>query len=226
MIKLEGLQFAGVGPIDMTIESRELTVVIGPNGAGKSLLLKMLHGLVTPTGGMIRRDATAPNIDEQAFVAAELGFLNRSAEDNLVWLLRVGGMGKSDAHDHAQGILSAAGLMHVKDRPAGSLSAGEQALLGLARGLVPQPKMMLLDEPTAHLDPNATKTIEAVISDVRKNGQGIVMTTHDLGQARRLAEHLVILVNGKIAAAGPAQEVLDNPPTEEARTFLSGGLVL
>jgi len=225
MIRLEAIQFAGVGPIDLSLEPDGLTVIIGPNGAGKSLLLKMLHGLVTPDGGRIHRDDGAPTVREQSYVAAELGFLDRTVADNIIWLMRMEGMDKKTAHDHAAGLLDAAGLLHLKDRPAAMLSAGEQALLGLSRGLVPQPRLMLLDEPTAHLDPSATKIVEAVISDVHKNGQGIIMTTHDLGQARRLAEQLIIVANGKVVAAGPVDEVIDHPPTQAAATFLAGGLV-
>ncbi len=225
MIRFDGVTYAGVGPYDVALDPSALTVIIGPNGSGKSLLLKLLHGLVKPLAGTIARDDGDPSLSEQSFVAHELGFLERSVRDNLVWLMRVHGMSKPDAISHANGLLAGAGLDHLADRPALTLSAGEQAILGLARGLVMQPRLVLLDEPTAHLDPRATKSVEEVISDMRKRGLGILMTTHDFGQARRLAEQVVIMVDGKVVEAGPAAEVLTNPKSQEAAAFLAGELV-
>ncbi len=222
MIQLEGVTYAGVGPYDLALDPKALTAVIGPNGAGKSLMLKLLHGLVAPTGGTITRGADDPTRNDQSFVAGELGFLERTARDNLVWLMRVHGMGKQDAVSHADGLLSAAGLGHLADRSALTLSAGEQAVLGLARGLVAQPELVLLDEPTAHLDPSATKNVEAVIADMHRRGLGIIMTTHDLGQARRLAEQLVIMVGGKVVEAGAASDLLNNPKPRKLPPFWRG----
>lgn len=225
MIKFDGVTYADVGPYDLTLDPKALTVVIGPNGSGKSLLLKLLHGLVEPTAGTMTRDGDDPARGDQGYVAGELGFLERSARDNLVWLMRVHGMDKPDAIQHADGLLDGAGLAHLADRSALTLSAGEQAVLGLARGLVMQPGLVLLDEPTAHLDPSATKNVEAVISDLRKQNLGIVMTTHDLGQARRLAEQVVVMVGGKVAEAGPADAILSAPQSAAAAAFLAGDLV-
>ncbi len=225
MIHIDGVTFAGVGPYNLQLDPAALTVVIGPNGAGKSLLLKLLHGLVKPLAGTIKRGDGDPTLAEQSFVAHELGFLERSVRDNLVWLMRVHGMNKPEAISHADGLLRVAGLDHLSERPALTLSAGEQAILGLARGLVMQPRLVLLDEPTAHLDPRGTKSVEDVISDMRQQGLGILMTTHDFGQARRLAEQLIVMVDGKVVEAGAAADVLNTPKSAEAAAFLAGELV-
>ena len=123
-------------------------------------------------------------------------------------------------------VLRRVGLAGLEDRPARRLSGGEQQRLALARALATEPQVLLLDEPTASLDPAATKGVEEIVQSIAASGVKIVMATHDLGQARRLAGDIVLLVHGKVIEHAPAQRLFANPQSREAAAFLRGDLVL
>ena len=150
--------------------------------------------------------------------------LRRTVAENVAFALRAA---KQDAGRDAIGqLLDQVGLSALADRPARRLSGGEQQRLGIARALARQPRLLLLDEATASLDPAQTKIIEELIGSIARSGVKIVFATHDLGQARRLAGDVVFLVNGRVAEHVPTELFFTQPVSEAARRFLAGDLVL
>lgn len=196
------------------------TVVVGPNGAGKTTLLKLGMGLCMPTSGSIAR---APGI-RASFVLQKPVMLRRSAADNIVYARSAAGLGREPAA--VDGLLALVGLAGLGARPARRLSGGEQQRLAIARALAREPDLIFLDEPTASLDPAAVKMIEDIVTTIAARGVKVVMATHDLGQARRLAGDVVLLVRGRVAEHAGGQTFFSNPQSEAAAAFLRGDLVL
>lgn len=228
---VEGLRFEDRGRVlvdglSLTLDGGRRTVVIGPNGAGKSLLLRMLHGLVTPSAGSIRWAGRemAPDIQaRQAMVFQRPTLLRRSALDNLVFVLDH--LPKAERKERARELLASAKLAHVGETPARLLSGGEQQRLSIARALARSPDVLFLDEPSASLDPAATHLIEEMILASHADGAKIVLVTHDMGQARRIADDVVFMSQGRIAETSPARTFFSNPHAREAQAYLAGHLV-
>ncbi len=221
----EGLRFSAGGVeiirgIDLTLRAGGPTLVVGPNGAGKSVLLRLLHGLLAPGAGVVRW-AAADARKRQAMVFQRPVMLRRSVLANAEYPLRLAGIDPA----RAMAALERVGLAGLAGRPARRLSGGEQQRLALARAWAMGPEVLFLDEPTASLDPAATRQVEAIIAAIAAQGTKVVMTSHDLGQARRLAEEVVLLVAGRMNAAAPAREFFERPPTGEAAAFLRGDLL-
>jgi tungstate transport system ATP-binding protein len=231
-LRLDRLRFEAGGQcliddVTLTLEAGTRTLVLGPNGAGKSLLLRLCHGLLQPTTGTIRWacDDPARLRREQAFVFQRPVLLRRSAAANVAYALAVGGVRREERGERVRAALEQVGLAHLADRPARVLSGGEQQRLALARAWALEPKVMFLDEPTANLDPAATRAIEAVIAAMHERGVKIIMTTHDLGQARRHADEIVFLHRGRLIEHAEAALFFTRPATPEARTFVAGELL-
>jgi len=231
-LRLEAVRFEAGGQrlirdLSLTLEAGMRTVVLGPNGAGKSLLLRLCHGLLRPTAGRIRWawDDPARVRREQAFVFQRPVLLRRSASANVAYALAIAGVPRAERGERVRAALAQVGLGHLADRPARVLSGGEQQRLALARAWALRPKVMFLDEPTANLDPAATRAIEAVIAAMHARGVKIVMTTHDLGQARRHADEIVFLHQGRLIEHADAARFFIRPGTPEARTFVAGELL-
>ena len=231
-LRLEGVRFEAGGQrlihdLNLTLEPGLRTVVLGPNGAGKSLLLRLCHGLLRPTAGRIRwaSDDPARVRREQAFVFQRPVLLRRSASANVAYALAVAGVPRAERGDRVRAALAQVGLAALADRPARVLSGGEQQRLVLARAWALEPKVMFLDEPTANLDPAATRAIEAVIAAMHARGVKIVMTTHDLGQARRHADEIVFLHKGWLVEHAAAALFFARPASPEARAFVAGELL-
>jgi tungstate transport system ATP-binding protein len=203
------------------------TVVIGPNGAGKTTLLRLAMGLITPSSGRVtwggRTDATA---ERRAIVFQRPIMLRRSATANLRYALAAADVPGADRDARARELLALVGLAGLGDRPARKLSGGEQQRLALARALAKDPQVLFLDEPTASLDPAATKSIEDLIRDIAARGIKVVMSTHDLGEARRLAGDIVLMHRGRIVETGDADAFFSKPKTPEATRFLAGELLI
>jgi tungstate transport system ATP-binding protein len=216
-----------IDDVSLTVNTGTRTVVLGPNGAGKSLLLRLCHGLIRPTAGRIRWSCDDPVRlrREQAFVFQRPVLLRRSAGANVAYALAIVGVPRADRRRRVNAALEQVGLAHIADRPARVLSGGEQQRLALARAWALAPKVLFLDEPTANLDPAATRVIEAVISAMRADGVKIVMTTHDLGQARRNADEIVFLHKGRLIEHADAGYFFARPGTPEARAFVAGELL-
>lgn len=215
--------------IDIRIGEGRRTMVMGANGAGKSLLLRLLHGLIRPSAGAIAwrggpLDRTARRA--QAMVFQRPVMLRRSVIANLAFALKVRGLRGAMRQARINEALEKARLTDLARSPARVLSGGEQQRLALARALACDPELLFLDEPTASLDPASTQAIETLIADASRRGVTVVMVTHDLGQARRLADDIVFLHAGRVAESGPAARVLSSPRSEAASAWLEGRLFL
>ncbi|MFX0547360.1 ATP-binding cassette domain-containing protein [Roseovarius sp. S1116L3] len=215
-----------IGPIDLDISGQGLTALIGPNGAGKSTLLKALHGLERLSEGQIAWSCPrAEALHRQAFVFQTPVMLRRSVLDNLAYPLRLTGTPRRAAREAAAGWCARIGLEGMEARAATVLSGGEKQKLALARALVTAPELLFLDEPSASLDGRATREIETLLALATETGTRIVMATHDMGQARRLAREVIFLRGGRVHETGSAPAFFDAPTTEAARAFLAGDIV-
>lgn len=203
------------------------TMILGPNGAGKSVLLRVLHGLLRPSGGKVTwagLDIEAAR-QRQAMVFQRPVLLRRSVLANLTHALAVRGVARHDRLALAQAALRAAGLEERSRQPARTLSGGEQQRLAIARASALRPAVLLLDEPTANLDPEATRAIEQLILAVEADGTRIIMTTHDIGQARRLATEVLFLHCGRLLEHSPAARFFAAPSDPAAARFIGGALL-
>jgi tungstate transport system ATP-binding protein len=229
VIRLEGVSVRRgevdvLSEVDLEVPVGGRTVVIGPNGAGKSTLLQVLHGLVGPSRGAVtgvdaRRPGGGPRF---ALVFQRPVMLRRSAIGNVVHALQVAGVPAGERHARASQALADVGLAHLRDRPARRLSGGEQQRLSVARAQSLQPDCLLLDEPTSSLDPASGAMIERHLMTLAARGVGLVMATHDLAQARRVAQTVVLLHRGRVVESGPAEAFFAAPRTDAARRFLAG----
>lgn len=211
--------------IDLEIARGVPTAVIGPNGAGKTTLLRLMMGLTKPSKGHIEvLGLTGGTPAHRAFVFQKPVMLRRPVAANVAFALTAAGR---PAEPRAVlRLLDAVGLADLADRPARRLSGGEQQRLALARALAREPDILLLDEPTASLDPAQTKAVEEIIAGAARSGVKIVMATHNLGQARRLTGDIVFLVHGRLIEHTPSARFFDCPRTDQASRFLAGDLVI
>ena len=193
---------------------------MGPNGAGKTTLLRLLMGLTTPTQGSI---ALSTGL-RCSFVFQKPVMLRRSVAANVAFALEAAGEHADAARIEA--LLTRVGIAHLRDRPARRLSGGEQQRLALARALARQPQLLLLDEPTASLDPAQTKAVEDIIRASADAGVKVVMATHDLGQARRLAGEVVFLVGGVLVEQTQNEQFFREPQSASAQKFIDGEIVI
>lgn len=237
-LHVDGLGFrAGetdvLSQVSFLVEAGSRTVVLGPNGAGKSVLLRLLHGLLTPTSGRIRwaRPEGAARA-AQAMVFQRPVMLRRSAQQNIEFALQVAprteqvyAHAHADVRARATAVLARAGLAHLSARPARLCSGGEQQRIALARARALEPEVLFLDEPTASLDPAATRAIEDGIETMSSEGTTIIMTTHDLGQAKRIATRILFLHRGHLLEDLPASDFFSQPTTPEAQAFIRGELL-
>lgn len=215
-----------VGPVDMRLEAEGVTVVIGPNGAGKTSLLRMLHGIARLNKGVVRWACDEAEARErQAFVFQTPVVLRRSVRENLTYPLRINGVGRKAADAQAEAMAEKIGLIEAYTRSALALSGGERQKLALGRALIRQPDVLFLDEPCAALDGRATREVEAILQRAAQDGTRLIMSTHNMGQARRLASEVVFLLGGRIHERGPAETFFETPETAQARAFLRGDIV-
>ena len=212
--------------IDLRLDDPGVTVVMGPNGAGKSLLLRLMHGLLEPSVGRLRWNGVV--VDEtvrrrQALVFQRPVLLRRSVRANVEFVLRLRTGAQTQSAMHW---LEHVGLAEVAERPARRLSGGEQQRLAMARALALEPEVLLMDEPTASLDPASVATIEALVDEARQVGTKVVFVTHDIGQARRLADEVLFLHRGRLVEHTAAATFFNEPASSAARDYLAGRLVL
>tara|TARA_A100001037_G_C15017261_1_gene574579 strand:+ start:194 stop:955 length:762 start_codon:yes stop_codon:yes gene_type:complete len=221
------LEYNGVpyiNQIEMTLVTGKLTVIMGPNGAGKSLLLRLLHGLISPTTGEIRWNGIPPSDSirkRQAMVFQRPVLLRRSVAANIDFVLN--GSHQKERRDE---ILENVGLLNFSQQPARSLSIGEQQRLALARALATNPEILFLDEPTASLDPASVFSIERIVLSAHQNGTRVIFVTHDIGQAKRLADEVVFLHRGNLKEHSPANSFFKQPLTSSAQAYLEGRILL
>ena len=192
------------------------SVVLGPNGAGKSTLLRLIHGLLHPSGGGLGW----PQPLSQAMVFQRPVMLRTTVLANVEYGLKLKGHAADERRRRATESLVRVGLGHLAKRPARLLSGGEQQRVALARAWALEPELLILDEPTASLDPASTREVERIINEIAASGTRILMTTHNLGQARRIAEEIIFIDHGHIAEQTPVGQFFGSPQTEAAQRFL------
>lgn len=213
--------------LDLDLAGGGISAIMGPNGAGKSVLLRLVHGLIAPLSGRITwggRPVDAAVRARQALVFQKPVLLRRSVAANLRFALSL-----RPFPDRAQRLaraLDLAGLAALAGQPARVLSGGEQQRLALARALALEPEVLLLDEPTASLDPASVLAIEEIVRAARAQGATILLVTHDVGQARRLADQVIFLHGGRLAESAPAGTFFAAPASDEARAYLDGRILV
>jgi tungstate transport system ATP-binding protein len=213
--------------ISLTIAPGAPTLLIGPNGSGKSTLIRLGMGLIEASAGRVswggRSDA---NSKRRAMVFQRPVMLRRTAAENIAYALASRGVSKGEHAARTVSLLQRVGLADLADRPARRLSGGEQQRLALARALACEPEVLFLDEPTASLDPASTKAVEDIVRATAESGVKIVMASHDLGQAKRLAGDVIFLVRGRLIERAQANSFFASPAAPEATAFLRGDLVI
>ncbi len=230
-LKLDNVWFHGregiplIKELSLEIKGGTRTMVVGPNGAGKSLLLRLCHGLLQPTEGHVQWQDPTTAHDSQAMVFQRPVMLRRSARANIDYALSLHNVAKSDRADIIEEVLQKTGMTRQADAPARVLSFGEQQRLAIARAWALKPQILFLDEPTASLDPSASHQIEELIQAIFDQGTKIVMTTHDLGQARRLGDEVLFLHRGRLLEQAPAEKFFDHPQNDLAQAFVKGELL-
>ncbi|MEJ2376393.1 MAG: ATP-binding cassette domain-containing protein [Pseudolabrys sp.] len=203
------------------------TVLIGPNGAGKTTLLRAAMGLNHPSSGLITWGGREHSVlTRRAILFQRPAMLRRSAAGNIRYALAAARVPRTRREPRIAELMTEVGLTGLERRPARRLSGGEQQRLALARALARDPDLLFLDEPTASLDPAATKAIEDIVRRISARGVKVVMSTHDLGQARRVAGDVVLMHRGRLVENTPAEEFFASPRTEEARKFIAGELLV
>ena len=215
-----------INDLSCTIKSGGISVIMGPNGAGKSLFMRCLHGLATPDSGQILYAGTplSPAIrQQQSLVFQTPTILRRTVLANLLFVARQRGI--NDPRISVD-YLAQLRLDHLAQHPARLLSGGEKQRLALARALITKPAILFLDEATSNLDPVSIETIETNLQSVRKHGTKIILVTHDIGQAKRLADDVLFLHHGTVAEHSAAQTFFKNPQSAAAKAYLAGKLVL
>jgi tungstate transport system ATP-binding protein len=213
--------------ISLTLKVGAPTILIGPNGAGKTTLLRAATGLIPVSGGRItwggKTEATPMR---RAILLQRPVMLRRSTIGNVRYALASANVPRAERAPRAAELIAMVGLAGRERRPARRLSGGEQQRLALARALARDPAVLFLDEPSASLDPAATKAIEDLIRTIAARGVKVVMATHDLGQARRLAGDIVFMHRGCVIEQAPATEFFAAPDTQSARAFIAGELLV
>jgi len=215
-----------LGPLTLTLAATGLTVIMGPNGSGKTSLLRALHGLERLSGGAVHwPDGTGDPNARQALVFQTPILMRRSVADNIAYPLRLDGVPLAEARARAEAMAAEVGLRGAMARPAQVLSGGERQKMALARALIRAPGVLLLDEPCANLDGRSTTDIEVVLHRARARGTRIILATHDIAQARRLADDVVFLHHGQLIEVGAGAAFFAQPLSPEATAYLKGELL-
>ena len=215
-----------LGPISLKLVKGDIAVILGPNGSGKTTLLKSLHGIIKiKNGGVSWSCPKSESMAKQMFVFQNPVMLRRSVFENLTYPLTLCKTPKAEINRLADEWLSRISLKEVIHVAATRLSGGEKQKLALARALITKPEMLFLDEPTASLDGKTTLEIEKLLQNSAENGTTIMMSTHDIGQAKRLAKNILFLNKGKLESTQPAQIFFREPISNNARKFIAGDIV-
>lgn len=210
--------------VSVAIDGKVRSIILGSNGAGKSVLMRLMHGLLRPDSGRVEWCGRSERPTAQAMVFQRPIMLRTSAIANVAYGLKLAGFGRAARRERAAAALAKVGLGHLAERPARVLSGGEQQRLALARAWALSPQILFLDEPTASLDPAATHDVERIIGEIAASGCKIVMSTHNLGQARRLADEVIFLDHGHVVEYTPAEVFFASPRSAEAISFMKGEL--
>ncbi|MBC6437613.1 MAG: ATP-binding cassette domain-containing protein [Rhodobacteraceae bacterium] len=209
--------------ITFNLPPRGISALIGPNGAGKSLILRAIAGLVALDKGHI--SLPVPMLGRVGLVFQRPVLLRRSVRGNLTHALRLARVPRGVRGDRLQSLLCLGNLTDLTDRPARRLSGGEAQRLAIIRALAANPLLLMLDEPTAHLDPAATHTVEVLITRIAAQGTKVILVTHDQGQLQRLADTVAFIHQGHCLEVTEKSAFMAAPHSAAARAYLSGGLL-
>ncbi len=224
MVEFQGKHI--LGPINLQIDKGDIAVILGPNGSGKTSLLKALHGILKLKLGTVRWSCLeTESIGKQMFVFQTPIMLRRSVFENLTYPLLLRKISKEQANHQAAQWLDRIDLRASMQVPATRLSGGEKQKLALARALITEPEMLFLDEPCASLDGKTTYEIESLLQSCVANGTTIMMSTHDIGQAKRLAKNVYFLNKGILEDIQPAKTFFIKPLSQNASKFIAGDIV-
>jgi tungstate transport system ATP-binding protein len=218
-----GVRFGRVHALSdctLRIQAGERLALVGSNGSGKSTLLRTLNGLVRPAAGSLQHDAQA----RQAMLFQRPYMLRASVLHNVALGLWLGGVRWREAKAQALAALARVGLEHLAPRNAKALSGGQQQRVALARAWALKPQVLLLDEPTASLDPAAKRDVERLMAEFADAGMTLVFSSHNLGQVKRLAQRVIYLEQGRLVADLPTAEFFNGPVPAAAEAFLKGEL--
>ncbi len=211
-----------LGPLDLSLDSGGPAMIVGPNGSGKTSLLRAMHGIERLSEGSITW--ANPDPAKHAYVFQQPILLRRTVVENLAYPMQIIGTDKHEIAAACHDWLTKIGLAELRNTAAPRLSGGEQQKLAIARALIRKPEVLFLDEPCANLDGHATREIETLLNQAAAQGTRIIMATHDMGQAKRLADQVIFMIAGRIHEQGTAQ-VLTQPQTPELAAFLRGDIV-
>lgn len=216
--------------INLRVERGEVLALIGPTGAGKTTLLRLIDLIDTPASGKIFFDGTDTSASARtrlearrrmAFVLQKPIVFNMSVYDNIAYALKWRGENKNSIRERVSSILEMVGLAADRNRNARTLSGGEVQRVAIARALAVKPELLLLDEPTANLDPISTARVEELITDViKRHVTTVIMATHDMSQGQRLADRIGVLMNGELIQTGGSQEIFTSPSNRELAEFV------
>jgi tungstate transport system ATP-binding protein len=216
-----------IDSVSLRLDPGPLTCVMGPNGAGKSLLLRLIAGLIQPSGGSVSYGGAAQAGQNcMAFVFQRPVLLRRSVAANLDHALKTYGVARAERPGRIAELLALGQLEGLGGQPARVLSGGEQQRLSMVRALAARPDLLLLDEPAASLDPQATAALEALIHTAASNNVKVVLVTHDRDQARRMADEVVFLHQGRVAEHAADTAFFETPQSPEAQAYLAGRLLI
>ena len=216
-----------LGPLSWQLEGVGCSIVLGPNGAGKTTFLRLLHGLERSKTGTFQWQESGANLyQKQSFIFQNPILLRRTVLENILYPLQVRKTLRETALPKALSWLEKVGLQDFANQNAHLLSGGERQKLALARALITDPEILFLDEPTTNLDGASTLAIEGLLNDALQDGRRLVMATHDLGQARRLATEVLFLHKGKLIECGASAPFFKNPQTIQAQSFMKGDILL
>ncbi|MCX8207549.1 MAG: phosphate ABC transporter ATP-binding protein [Methanothrix sp.] len=236
MIQLEGVTVEKNGKrilndINIEVRTGETLGIIGPTGAGKTTLLRVMDLIEIPSTGRVLFRGEAPESESERLAARRrIGvvfqrpvMLRGSVYDNVAYGLRIRRLSKEEIDERVRAALSDVGLEGYERRPARMLSGGEMQRVALARALAISPELLILDEPTANLDPGTSYVIEDLISRAKMIGMTTVISTHDLPQAVRLADRIAVIMDGRVISSGSA-DLLMNSDSDEVKAFLHAGM--
>ena len=212
--------------INCKIKSNSITAVLGPNGAGKSIFLQTINGLFSIQSGRLNFNLMEINQEirkQQAMVFQNPVLLRRTVIANLQF---ISNLRNKESNRLLKKILSKVGLEGYEKKPARLLSGGEKQRLSMARALIINPNLLLLDEPTANLDPYSLKLIEDLVLEENSIGKTIIFTTHDMSQAKRLATDVIFLNKGKVLEQTISKTFFKSPKTLEAQKYINGEILI
>ena len=211
-------QVQALRQVSISVARGELVALVGPNGSGKTTSLRAMHGLLRMQGTR----TIGPQAQRQAMVFQRPFMMRLSVRNNLRLALWLAGVPRAQWNERSAAALARVSLQGLEERPARALSGGQQQRLAIARAWSVQPTLLFLDEPTASLDPTAKKEVEALLAGFAADGMTLVMSTHNLGQAKRLASRVVYLEDGEIHADLPTAQFFDGALQGRARQFVKG----